>query len=98
MSSQKSEIVTFKADPALLQAMQGLPNRSEFIRAALLAALDSACPLCRGTGILTTPQREHWSSFARSHTLQECGDCHELRLVCGRDDDGREAGHELARG
>ncbi len=63
MPSQKSEIITFKADRALLQAMQGLPNRSEFIRSAVLAALDSACPLCRGTGILSAPQRQHWSTL-----------------------------------
>jgi hypothetical protein len=84
MPSHKSEIITFKADRALLQAMQGLPNRSEFIRAAVLAALDSACPLCRGTGILSAQQRQHWSTFARSHTVQECNDCHEWHLVCGQ--------------
>lgn len=85
MASHKSEIITFKADRALQQAMQGLPNRSEFIRAAVLAALESTCPLCRGTGILSAQQREHWSTFARSHSLQECDDCHEWHLVCGRD-------------
>ncbi|MHB8079550.1 MAG: ribbon-helix-helix domain-containing protein [Candidatus Krumholzibacteriia bacterium] len=97
MASQKSEIVTFKADRALLQAMQGLPNRSEFIRAAVLAALDSACPLCRGTGILSAQQREHWSTFARSHSVQECDDCHEWHLVCGQGTD-RETNDDLTPG
>jgi len=93
MARPKSEVISFKADPTLLQAMQGLPNRSEFIRAAVLAALDSACPLCRGTGILSPAQRRHWTAFARSHALRECGDCHEWHLVCGRDEAEREDGH-----
>lgn len=93
MPHHKSEIVTFKADRALLQAMQGLPNRSEFIRAAVLAALDSVCPLCRGTGILSAQQRQHWATFARSHTVQECDDCHELHLVCEEGESREAHGH-----
>ncbi len=82
MKPPKPAIISFKADPALLAAMQGLANRSEFIRSAVLAALDGACPLCRGTGILTSPQRAHWDAFARDHRVRECDDCHELHLVC----------------
>jgi hypothetical protein len=84
MSNQprKQEIITFKADEPLLEAMVGIPNRSEFIRAAILAALDSACPLCKGTGILTPDQRKHWREFAEHHALAECEDCHAVHLVC----------------
>jgi len=81
---RKGEIVTFKAGESLLEAMKGIPNRSEFIRAAILAALDGACPLCKGTGILTPGQKLHWQTFASDHSLEECEDCHELRLVCDR--------------
>jgi len=78
----KPDIVTFKADPTLLEAMGGIPNRSEFIRSAILAALDSTCPLCNGTGILTPKQRDHWNTFTADHRLEECTRCHEMRLVC----------------
>ena len=78
----KPEIITFKADSSLLDAMRGISNRSEFIRNAVLAALESVCPLCKGTGILTPNQRTHWNSFASDHGLRECADCHELHLVC----------------
>ena len=54
---RKQEIVTFKVDEPLWEAMKGIPNRSEFIRAAILSALDSVCPLCKGSGILTPDQR-----------------------------------------
>ena len=80
----KSDVVTFKADASLLEAMKGVSNRSEFIRNAVLAALDSACPVCKGTGILTPNQKKHWESFAKDHALEECNECHEVRLVCAR--------------
>ncbi len=85
MKRQKSEIISFKADRDLLDSLQGIPNRSEFIRIAVLSALDNACPLCRGTGALTPAQKTHWNSFARRHSVSECDECHELRLVCDND-------------
>ena len=81
----KSEIVTFKADAALLQAMKGVPNRSEFIRSAVLAALENVCPLCAGTGILTPSQREHWKAFSSNHSVEVCQECNEAHLICGRE-------------
>lgn len=78
----KSTIITFKVDDALAELLQGLPNRSDFIRAAVLHALESSCPLCRGTGILSPEQRRHWETFARDHHLEECGECHAWHLVC----------------
>lgn len=84
MRKTKPEVITFKADPSLLDAMKGIPNRSEFIRAAVLAALGSVCPVCGGTGILTPQQQTHWKRFASEHVLRECEDCHEMHLVCTR--------------
>jgi hypothetical protein len=78
----KDEIVTFKADASLLDALRGVPNRSEFIRSAVLAALDSTCPLCKGTGNLTPHQRSHWQVLTDDHSLEECNNCHEYHLVC----------------
>jgi hypothetical protein len=80
--AKKEEIVTFKADEHLLAALDGMANRSAFIRNAILAALESRCPLCRGTGILNEEQREHWEEFSRRHRIVECDDCHALHLVC----------------
>ncbi|NGZ28638.1 MAG: CopG family transcriptional regulator [Magnetococcales bacterium] len=78
----KQEIITFKADAALVEAMRGIPNRSEFLRAAVLAALQNTCPLCQGTGILTPPQKEHWQVFSLHHRMAECSECHEFRMTC----------------
>ncbi|MFP4354556.1 MAG: ribbon-helix-helix domain-containing protein [Phycisphaerae bacterium] len=82
MAANKQSVISLKVDPSLLAQLAGLPNRSEFIRDAILAALDSTCPLCRGTGILSPRQKEHWEQFARNHQLEECRDCHELHLIC----------------
>jgi hypothetical protein len=91
MAQSKADIITFKVDAALRAALQGIPNRSEFIRSALLAALDNACPLCRGTGVLTPEQKDHWERFAADHALTECGDCHAVYLVCSRKRSGGDA-------
>ena len=82
MKKAKHEIITFKADAALLEAMKGIPNRSEFIRNSILAALDSACPLCGGTGVLTPQQKIHLQDFLLDHSLRECEKCHDIRFVC----------------
>jgi len=79
---KKQEIITFKVDEGLWDAMRGIANRSEFIRSAISTALESTCPLCKGNGILTSDQRRHWNEFAKSHALEECEECHAVHLVC----------------
>lgn len=81
-SKPKQEIVTFKVDNSLLEVLKELPNRSEFIRRAILSALDNVCPLCQGSGVLSPNQKKHWDKFSADHELAECDDCHEIHLVC----------------
>lgn len=81
-SHPRQEIVTFKADRSLLEALAGVSNRSEFIRSAVFAALENICPMCKGRGLLTPNQKTHWQAFAADHGLAECDDCHEWHLVC----------------
>jgi len=81
---KKSDIITFKVDGALADELGKVPNKSAFIRNAVLAALDATCPLCQGSGILSPSQRKHWQDFAREHRVLECTDCHELHIVCER--------------
>lgn len=82
MPRNRTEVVSFKADETLLDAMKGIENRSQFIRTAILAALDSTCPLCSGTGTLTPNQMRHWDDLAADHSLERCEDCDETRIVC----------------
>jgi len=80
--SKKQDVITFKVDDSLREALDQVPNRSEFIRSAIQAALEGTCPLCRGTGTLSPEQRRHWEVFARCHALRTCDDCHAVHLVC----------------
>jgi Na+-translocating ferredoxin:NAD+ oxidoreductase RnfC subunit len=79
---RKQEVITFKVDPGLSKALEGIPDRSEFIRCAILAAMENLCPLCKGTGLLSPDQRRHWEEFARTHSLRKCSDCDATLLVC----------------
>jgi len=79
---KKEEIITFKVDETLSGKLAAIPNRSDFIRRAILTALDDTCPLCQGTGVLTLDQQQHWDDFSMNHELQECDSCHAYHLVC----------------
>ena len=79
---KKQGIITFKVDEGLYEVIRNIPNRSEFIRNALLSALGNICPLCNGTGILSPNQKRHWDEFAADHQVQTCQKCRERYLVC----------------
>lgn len=78
----KNGLITFKVEPSLAERIEHLPNRSEFIRRAILAALDSTCPLCQGTGVLTPEQRVHWGRFEKNHPVTRCHDCQAVHIHC----------------
>ena len=84
---KKQEIITFKVDESLIDALRGIENRSDFIRTAILSALENTCPLCKGAGTLTPTARRHWETFARSHPMQECDRCHAVHPICNATDE-----------
>jgi hypothetical protein len=79
---KKQDIVTFKVDEHLYKIIQEIPNRSEFIRSAILTALDSICPLCNGSGTLSPNQKQHWKDFSARHSIETCDHCNERFIVC----------------
>jgi hypothetical protein len=86
VEKSRTEVITFKVDDTLKEAMEGISNRSAFIRTAILAALESTCPLCKGTGILTPHQQKHWHEFTKQHPLEKCSDCKAWHLSCNNED------------
>ena len=79
---KKVEIITFKADKALVTRLNSIPNKSEYIRNAVLTAMSNTCPLCQGTGILSESQQQHWDSFSNVHKMVRCGKCNDLHISC----------------
>jgi len=96
VAENRPEIITFKVEESLLEALKGIGNRSQFIRSAVLAALDNMCPLCNGTGRLMPDQKKHWLAFAANHSVEECDECHEVHLVCEAGLEGRAGSEERA--
>ncbi len=87
----KSSVITFKADGAMIEALEKVPNKSEFIRAAVAAALQESCPFCGGTGTLSPHQRKHWAVFLKEHTLEHCKECNGVKISCHH---GEKFSHE----
>jgi hypothetical protein len=73
----KSAIVALKVDPETAAMLDALPNKSEFIRAALRARLDEVCPVCRGSGLRPDAPVAHAPGGRHLHALPRlrCGDC-----------------------
>lgn len=81
---KKEGVITFKVNVDMYDVIKDIPNRSEFIRAAIMMALENICPLCNGTGLLTPKQKEHWVNFTRDHAVKRCEDCDELFIECAK--------------
>lgn len=71
MATTKQEIISFKVDSSLATAIKRVPNRSEFIRRAILSALDNTCPVCLGSGTLTPHQKSKWEQFLKKHGMED---------------------------
>lgn len=82
MKKYQERIFTFKTDEQLARQLDQIANKSEFIRKAILVALEHDCPLCHGTGFLTSDQRKHWEHFLTMHTLEKCAECDAIHYVC----------------
>jgi len=79
---QKQEIITFKVDSDLADIIKRLPNRSDFIRKAILNSLENTCPLCQGAGIINPSQKRHWDAFLENHEITHCDECDSIQINC----------------
>lgn len=84
MAAAKQEVISFKVDESLAEIIRQIPNRSDFIRRAILSSLENVCPLCQGSGILTPQQKRHWTEFSEHHSVAKCADCEAVVMTCDR--------------
>ena len=73
--SQKKQIVAFKVEDDLADFLDKLPNKSEFIRKAILAQFGMTCPLCTGTGVVDKGLHDHFKPVIVAHTSRPCEKC-----------------------
>ncbi len=82
MEKRKEEVISFKVDPVLAEKLRSVPNRSEFIRQAVLQHLGNECPFCHGTGTLSVHQKKHLEIFLENHEMRRCAECGETHIFC----------------
>jgi hypothetical protein len=75
--ASKTAVVAFKVETELADILNKLPNKSAFIRKAIVAQLDMACPLCRGTGVLPQGLHKHFEPLLAKFGQRSCDGCGE---------------------
>jgi hypothetical protein len=71
----KVEVVAFKAEGELAELLNKLPNKSAFIRKAIVAQLGMACPLCNGVGVVPRGVHDHYAALMRQFNSRQCAGC-----------------------
>lgn len=74
-STTKSKIVAFKVEEDLADFLDNLPNKSDFIRKAVLAQFGMTCPLCTGTGVTPRGVHNHFKHVIEDHASRPCEKC-----------------------
>src|SRR6476469_5136244 len=87
--AQKSQIVAFKVEEELAKFLDNLPNKSEFIRKAILAQFGMTCPLTADAAPAADQKRIE--QFLHGGPLY-CARCYPTMSSC--DDCGWHVGNE----
>lgn len=91
----KANVVAFKVEEQLAEFLNKLPNKSAFIRKAIVAQLGMECPLCNGKGVVPRGVHDHYARVLAQYNSRNCDGCgHELSLPrdsndLSSDDQGR---------
>ncbi len=67
--------VTFKVDEELANFLKALPNRSKFIRDAIMSKMAVPCPACGGSGKMSKRQAMDLQALLESHYVGRCLNC-----------------------
>ena len=71
----KSKIVAFKVEEELAEFLNNLPNKSDFIRKAILSQFGMTCPLCTGSGVVPRGIHDHYRPVIAEHNKHPCEKC-----------------------
>lgn len=76
MAQQKQTVVSFRVDRHLAEVLNALPDKSAFIRDAILQRFHTVCPYCDGRGVLPKLIADWLDSKLPSFETVECACCH----------------------
>lgn len=71
----KSAVVAFKVEEELATLLNDLPNKSDFIRKAIIAQLGLACPVCHGSGVVSRGLHDHYRKLLPRLNSLACDGC-----------------------
>ena len=77
----KSQIVAFKVEEDLAEFLNKLPNKSAFIRKAIVAQLGMACPLCTGSGVVPKGVHDHYAPVLAKYNVRRCDGCGDRQTL-----------------
>jgi hypothetical protein len=73
--------VAVKIEAELARFLDQLPNKSEFIRQAILAQFGTACPLCVGSGQVPSAIGVHYAPVLGRHRERSCAKCGRTEAI-----------------
>ncbi|MCI0641632.1 MAG: hypothetical protein L0Y70_21360 [Gemmataceae bacterium] len=73
--TNKNAVVAFKVEKNLADFLNRLPNKSAFIRKAIAAQMNMACPLCKGTGQVSRWVHENYMDLLHRWSERQCDGC-----------------------
>ena len=77
----KTKIVAFKIEEQLAEFLNNLPNKSDFIRKAIVAQFGMTCPLCTGSGVVPRGIHLHYSPIIDGNNTRPCQMCGVAEVV-----------------
>jgi hypothetical protein len=72
---QKQTVVSFRVDHHLAEILNNLPDKSAFIREAILRRFHAECPFCQGRGVLPRAIAEYLQAHMPESRTVECKCC-----------------------
>jgi hypothetical protein len=71
----KTEVVAFKVEKELADLLNKVPNKSDFIRQAIVSHLGMACPLCNGRGVVPRGVHDYYAPLLSKMGQAHCDNC-----------------------
>jgi hypothetical protein len=94
VDDDRDRIISFKVNPELGRLLDALPNKSDFIRQAILTQFRAICPFCRGKGVVPRGLGEHYTGVFACHRHVRCAGCGAAEAI--PDDAAAAAPHWVA--